>query len=374
MEYVTPQLTGEDVTKRPQTRERLSAISLPRLAKIPGLYSDGGGLALKVRSPTSHSWVYRWSLNKVAHESGLGHWPDVSLARARELAAALRSVKAEGRNPIAERARQAAMTFGACAARYIEMKSTGWTAKQTSLWQNTLKDHASMLDGLSVAAISVQDVLAVLLPIWKTKAETASRLRQRIMAILDWAKAHGYRVGDNPAGKSILQLLPDQSTIVRHMPALGLDQLPDFMRKLRSIDSVRARALEWTILTAARADQTISAPWSEIVGNLWTVPADRMLKGEREHVVPLSDAALACLPARGEGRVFPIGPDDMLRLLRRMGYSKEQASVHGMRSVFRDWASIALATSRSLHSVIPPLATPSNRRISEQTCSNVAPR
>jgi integrase len=344
MEYVTPQLTGEAMTgphTGPQRRDKMSAKSAAAAAKRVGVYSDGKGLNLRVRGPGAASWLFRYQRNGKAYVVGLGSFPDVSLQRARELAAALRSVKAEGRDPIAERAKQAAMTFAACAERYIlEIKVPRITPKQVAEWRNSLKEYASSLMDMSVAAIGKDEVYAVLSPIWVVIPDAASKLRQRIALILDWASAHEYRSGENPAGKSILHLLPEQSPKKKPHKALPLDDLPKFMRKLRTINKLAARALEWTILTAARTDQTISAPWSELdlPRKLWTVPADRMLKGEREHVVPLSDAALASLPPRGEGQVFRIPIGAMLRLLRGMGYSKEQTSVHGFRSTFRDWA------------------------------------
>ena len=327
---------------RPHRRERLSAITLQRLAKIPGLHADGGGLALKVRSETSRSWVYRWMLNKVAHEAGLGKYPDVSLKRARELAGQLRAVKAEGRDPVAERKRMAAMTFAACADAFIKSKAVGWSPNQTAQWRASLRDHAASLDDLSVAAIDVPAVLAVLSPIWTTTAETARRVRQRIELILNWAIAHEYRTANNPASKAILNLLPQQTRNIKHLAALPVADIPSFMSQLRKIDSSDARALEFTILTAARTDQAVSAPWSEfdLVSKTWTIPGTRM-KARRVHVVPLSAAALACLApkASGDQRVFTVSESAAMRtLLRRMGYTKAQASVHGFRSTFRDWA------------------------------------
>ena len=325
----------------PHRREKLSAISLRGLP--PGLYQDGGNLAFRKRSPTSASWLFRYMLAGKTHIAGLGPWPDVSLKRARELARDLRASTGEGRNPLAQRARGAAMTLSACAESFIAAKAPGWSVGQTRQWQASLRDHVfPKLGDVSVAAIDVPAVRGVLSPIWLTVPTTARRVRQRIENILDWASAHSYRTGDNPAAKLILNLLPKQSHNVAHFQSLAVAELPAFMRDLRRVDSVVARALEFTILTAVRTSTARGATWSEIdlAARTWTIPPARM-KSNREHVVPVVDRGMAILEARvGEpDLVFGVMTEKaMLKTFRSMGYD---ATVHGMRSSFRDWAAEA---------------------------------
>ena len=314
----------------PQRRDKLNARSVAAAARVPGFYSDGKGLNLRVRSLGSASWIMKWSRGGRQHSVGLGAWPDVSLALARELAAKLRTDLALHRDPIAERKRDAAMTFAAVAGAFIEVKAAGWSPKQAALWRATLRDHASALSGLSVASIDVPAILDTLSPIWLKLPDTARKLRQRIEAVLDYAAAHGYRHETNPAGKAILNLLPAQARNVEHLAAMSVASLPAFMARLRAIDSPVARALEFTILTAARASMVLGAQATEfdLPGKLWTIPAARMKAG-RLHVVPLSDAALACLP------LTRVNDKAMRNLLADMG---EPVTVHGFRSTFRDWA------------------------------------
>jgi integrase len=335
-------------------RERLSALALSRLAKTPGVYPDGGGLNLKVRSETAASWTYRFMINRVAREMGLGKYPDVSLARARELAVEVRGMKATGKNPIVERARANAMSFRACAEQYIADRRDGWkSAKHAEQWTATLREYVYPKFGeMPVGAVDTALVVAVLKPIWLAKPETAKRVRGRIEAILDWAKAHGFRSGgENPARRGYLKnLLPAQSKNVTHHAALPLPELPAFMAKLRTHAGVGARALEFAILTAARTGEVIGARWSEIDAKekTWTVPAERMKSGV-EHRVPLSARAIEILtaikPANPDGEAFvfpgaglgrPLSNMAMLQLLKRMG--RDGLTTHGFRSTFRDWS------------------------------------
>jgi integrase len=309
------------------------------------------------------SWLYRFSLQGKAREMGLGSLSAVSLSEARIKAGECRRLREEGVDPIEARKvrrEQAALdaaksiTFKEAAANYIASHRAGWrNEKHASQWENTLATYAEpVLGRVSIQAIDTTLVLKVLEPIWKTKPETASRLRGRIEAILDWAKVRGLRQGENPARwrGHLDHLLPARSKVrrVKHHAALSYAELPDFIAKLRAQEGVAARALEFTILTAARTGDTIGAVWYEVntSDKVWTVPADRMKAG-KEHRVPLSSRALAILreghDMQTSDYVFPGGKAGkplsnmaMTEVLRRMG--RRDITVHGFRSTFRDWA------------------------------------
>src|SRR5262249_40717327 len=258
-------------------------------------------------------------------QMGLGSLDNVSLAQAREKAAECRRLRREGVDPIEARDSQRAsiaaenakmMTFDQCAAGYIAAHRAGWrNTKHASQWETTLGTYVSPIFGKwAVRAIDVGLVIRALEPIWNTKPETASRVRGRIEAVLDWAAARGLRDAENPARwKGRLdKLLPRRSKVraVRHHAALPYDKVGSFMLELRERDGVAARALEFAILTAARTGEVLGAQWSEIDfgAKVWTVPAGRM-KGGREHRIPLSSAALAVLTRMAKIRegdhVFP---------------------------------------------------------------------
>jgi integrase len=342
---------------------RLTSLDVRRATKR-GLHPDGNGLYLQIARNGSRSWVLRYRLGRARRYLGLGALHSTSLSQARELAAAARRQLLAGEDPVAARqAKQAAlrladakaMTFSQAAAAYIEAHRPGWrNADHANQWRNSLATHAFPIIGaLPVAAIDTTLVMQVLDPIWVTKTETAGRVRGRIESILDWAAARGYRTGDNPARwrGHLDHLLPDRAKVakVEHLPALPYADLPDFLAALRQRDGIPARALEFTILTAARPGEVLLADWSEIdfAARLWAVPGTRMKAG-RDHRVPLSDAALALLAALPEphsGPVFagrpgkPIGRNALMKELRRM--DRGDLSVHGFRSVFRDWAAEA---------------------------------
>lgn len=332
----------------------------------PGRHVDGGGLQLLVKPSGARSWVFRFMLAGKSREIGLGpaSGPDaVTLANARDLAAALRLKVKAGVDPLAEREREAAealaaaqaakvagVTFKAAAETYIALNEASWrNEKHRAQWRNTLSTYAYPVIGdLPVAEVATTHVLEILEPIWRSKAETASRLRGRIEAVLDSAKARGYRQGENPAlwRGHLAKILPDRAKLTRgHHKALDYEILPAFMADLRGRQANAALALEFTILTAARTGEVIGATWDEIDLDkaLWTVPADRM-KAAREHRVPLSPRAVEILEtvkALGTETVFsgpsgePLSSMAMAMLLRRMG---QDATVHGFRSAFRDWA------------------------------------
>ncbi|HMJ40790.1 MAG TPA: integrase arm-type DNA-binding domain-containing protein [Pseudolabrys sp.] len=344
-----------------RTIDRLSALKVARTTE-PGMYADGGGLYLQVTSSAARSWLFRYTLSGRSREMGLGPLSAVTLLNARQKAAEARRLRADGIDPIvqqtAARASAAtdaarAMTFDQCSDAYIASHQGGWRSpKHAAQWKSTLSTYASpVFGGLPVHAVDVTLVMKALEPIWTVIPETAGRVRGRIESVLDWAKSRGLRTGENPARwKGHLDnLLPARSKVAKvvHHPALPYDELPAFMAVLRAQGSISARALEFTILTAGRTNEIIGALRSEVNDDeaVWTVPANKM-KGDREHRVPLSDRGLAivrALPidgpylfagARADGRLSNMA---MLKLLERM--KRDDLTVHGFRSTFRDWAS-----------------------------------
>ncbi|RTL48868.1 MAG: site-specific integrase [Rhodocyclaceae bacterium] len=344
--------------------ERLKPLSVERL-KNPGYFPDGGGLYLQVSPSGSKSWIFRFTLSGRAREMGLGPYPTIGLAEARGKANDCRRQLLEGIDPITARnaerqARQLAaanmMTFDECAKAYVASHRAGWkNSKHADQWENTLRDYVSPVFGsVPVAAVDTGLVMRALErdSLWTAKAETASRLRGRIENILSWATVRGYRSGDNPARWKghLEELLPHKSKVARteHHPALPYPEIGDFFVILRKQEGIAAKALEFTILTAARTGEVIGAQWDEIdfAEKVWTVPAERM-KAKKEHRAPLCARALAILEelqqTSEEGFVFPGRSEGasmsnmaMLQLLRRMG--RDDLTVHGFRSTFRDWA------------------------------------
>ncbi len=337
----------------PRQANRLSARSVAALKK-PGRHADGANLYLVVGASGARSWVFFYVIRGRQREMGLGPARDVSLAEARELAAQHRRSVRAGVDPLDARSVDVAKpTFGAFAEEHIKLKGAGWrNEKHRSQWGNTLKTHAGSLSNKRIDQIATADVLAVLKPIWSTKPETASRVRGRIEAVLDAAKAAGLRSGDNPAEwrGHLDQILPKRSKQSRgHHPAMAIDDVPAFMAKLRAAKGIAARALEYTILTAARTSETLEAPWPEpaVDRKLWTIPADRM-KAERDHRVPLTARAIEILDEMaglrvsdfvfpGSKRGRPLSNMSMEMVLRRLGH--DDVTVHGFRSTFKDWAS-----------------------------------
>ena len=338
-------------------RAKLTPAIVERKSKKPGLYADGGGLCFRVREGAGAQWVYRYMLKGDARWMGLGPYPEISLATAREKAEDARRLKADGTDPINARksALGASRTFRDCATAYIEAHKGGWRSdKHAAQWPNSLEAYAyPVLGDMPVSEISREHVLRVLDPIWKEKNETAGRVRGRIEAVLDWAKARGYRSGENPAAwkGNLASALPKRVTArkAQHHPALPYRDMPDFVAALDERKGTVAAALLFTILTAARTGEVIGAKWLEIGldSGTWIVPPERT-KTAREHRVALSSQAVALLRERqkltgGQGYVFPsangkepLSNMAMLYLLSRM--ERSDITVHGFRSTFRDWA------------------------------------
>ena len=342
-------------------QNRLTNQKLKTLKK-PGFYADGGNLYLDFKEPPSKNWVVRYKRGGRARDHGLGAWPLVSLAEARELRDdCLRKLRA-GVDPIDEKKarrlqarleRATAMTFRQCAEAYIRAHENSWkSAKHAAQWPATLSTYAyPIFGGLPVAVVDIRLVMKVLQPIWTTKTETASRLRGRIESVLDWATTSGYRQGENPARwKGHLEnLLPAKAKVapVQNFAAIAYTDLPGFMAELAKTGSIGVLALRFAILTATRTGEVIGARWDEIDldNKLWTIPAARMKAG-KEHRVPLSEAAVAILGLLKKLPASPfLFPADhpsrhvshsvMLMALRRLGH--DGITVHGFRSCFSDW-------------------------------------
>jgi integrase len=322
----------------------------------PGDCSDGGGLFLQVQSATSKSWLFMWVRDGRRTKMGLGAYPAVSLADAREKAEACRKAVAAGRDPLAESRREAEPTFAECVDKFLDddRKASWKNDKHKAQWSMTLGDaYCRHLRPMKVSAISTEDVLKVLKPVWSAKPETASRLRGRIERVLSFAKMHGWRSGENPAlwRGHLDAILPKPEKLKRrgHHAAMPYGEVPAFVERLRAAKGMDAKALEFTILCAARSGETVGATWDEIDldAAVWSIPAARMKAG-RPHEVPLSPRAVdilnELLEVRRNDFVFPglrkdrpLSAASMEMLLRRWEI-KGRATIHGFRSSFRDWA------------------------------------
>jgi integrase len=342
-------------------RNRLTALDVRQMSTT-GLYPDGSGLYLQIGPTGTKSWILKFQLNGRSRAMGLGSLHVTSLSQARDARDDAHRLLRDHVDPIearkAERqqkrlASTKTMSFKEAATLCIAAREKGWrNHRHIRQWPETLATFVyPTIGNLSVEAIDTGLVLKVLEPIWTTIPETASRVRGRIEVILDWAKARGYRQGENPARwrGHLDMILPKKSKVraVEHHPALPYAQIGTFMVELRRIDTVGARALEFAILTAARSGEVLGATWNEIdlTNRLWVVPGKRMKSG-REHRVPLSDAAVAVLRQmemiREGDEVFPgrtrghLPKRALLLAVYRAGH--RDCTVHGFRSSFRDWA------------------------------------
>lgn len=327
-----------------------------------GSHSDGGGLILRLNGKGSANWLHRYQMNGKRRDMGLGSYPIVSLADARAKVAEARKLIADGKDPITERDRQAALrayqaasgvTFEQVAAYYLDSNLESWkNAKHRYQWQSTLSTYVYPVIGhKSIQDVTTEDVLKILNPIWLEKPETASRVRGRVEIILNAAKVRGLRTGDNPAAwrghlEGVLAKR-NKSQQVKHHAAMPFDDLPNFMQELKQQIAYSAKALQFLILTACRTSEVCNATWNEIDldAQVWTIPAERMKAGQA-HRIPLTPSMVDLLESlhrdgspflfRGQDSNKPISTGTMAALLRRMGYN--QYTVHGFRSTFRDWA------------------------------------
>ena len=338
--------------KRPK---RLSA-TFVNTVNVPGRYGDGRGghgLSLLVKEAStggfSKSWAQRIRLDGKPANVGLGAYPVVTLAKARQKALANARTVSEGRDPRDRASR--APTFEQAVETVIAIYAENWKdgGKSAAQWRASLRAYAvSKIGAKRVDRISTADVMEVLLPIWSTKRETARRVRQRIGAVMKWAVAQGYRE-DNPAGDAISAALPKNSVRRQHQRALPHSQVAAALERVRTSKAHRATALafEFLVLTACRSGEVRGARWDEMdpATATWTVPSVRM-KAKLEHRVPLSGRAVAVLDEARElsdrsGLVFPsptgrvLNDSTLSKLLRELGIG---AVPHGFRSSFRDWS------------------------------------
>jgi integrase len=326
-------------------------LSETKIKTLPvGIHSDGDGLFLRVRKEGSRQWFFIFRRGDKRKEIGLGGYGQgtapVSLALAREKAEAIRLRLARGEVLVG------AKTFLDVMEDVIAVKAASFrNEKHKAQWRMTLDKYVKPLHKKLISDISRDDVVETLKPIWTKIPETADRTRMRIAAVIDHAKARGLYIGDNPADwrGGLKELLPARQKLLRgHHEAVPYAALPAIMAKLRQSSGIGARATEFTALTAARSGEVRGATWDEmdLDGALWTVPAERM-KAARAHEVPLSDRALAILKAqkqRSPGNLVfeggkegaPVSDTMMTRALRGAGAG--DATLHGLRSSFRDWA------------------------------------
>lgn len=344
---------------------KLTADKVKRLTEA-GTHSDGGGLYLQIKPSGSKSWIYRYQINKQRRWMGLGGFPEISLANARKARDQQRlmvktgtdplELKRERKEKVVEQHKQAKallMTFRRCAEEYIEQHEPAWKSrKHAQQWTNTLTTYAYPIIGdMPADNINIEHILQILKPMWLEKTETATRVRNRIELVLDYASTLQYRSGDNPARwrGNLAHLLAKPTKIkkVKHHTALPYDDLAEFMVKLGAAQGLAAKALTLTILCATRTSETLFATWPEIdlKKKTWVIPASRM-KAEKEHRIPLSTAAVALLEALkaeaasdflfpGMKLGKPLSNMSMTNVLRRM--DRGDLTVHGFRSTFRDW-------------------------------------
>lgn len=326
----------------------------------PGVYGDGDGLYLRVQRSGSRSWVFIWRRFGTRREIGLGPYGSgaghVSLAAARTKAEEARNIVGAGGDPKTDMAERKAavksVTFGKIADEYIETMKTKWRGGKTlPRWERFAQVHAKSIRGVPIDKVSTDDVVRILRPLWHAKPETATKVRECAKLVLDHAKARGLRDGDNPAQWQghLDQILPTPAKLTRgHHAAMPYADVPAFLQKLRAVDGIGAKALEFTILTAVRSGEARGAAWDEIDmdAKVWTIPAGRM-KAEKPHRVPLSDRALSVLKEMKaqaiNGLVFPGQrggkPLSDMTLLKALSTAGGGAfTVHGFRSAFRDWA------------------------------------
>ena len=329
-----------------------SALSAARVRteKRVGRHADGNGLYLVVEPSGNKRWIQRLTIRGRRTDLGLGGWPLVSLAEARERALENRKTARSGGDPLVEKRKALVPTFPEAAERVIALNAPTWRNPKTEAqWRSSLKTYAyPYLADVPVDQIDGADVLAALSPIWTTKPETARRVRRRVSAIFKWAVASGYRY-DNPAGDALSQVLPKTPRVSRHFKAIHYSAVPNALKSIRSSRALASSklCLEFQVLTASRPGEARNALWSEVdvESRTWTIPSERM-KADREHRVPLSERAMEIL---AEARTLDGGSDLVFpswtgRPLSDMTHRKLLRTLdidcvpHGFRSSFRDWA------------------------------------
>lgn len=333
------------------TLNKLTDRKIKSLIK-PGYHADGGNLYIRVKTSGAKSWAFRWKNNNKVRDIGLGGYPALSLKEARKLAEAHRATRANGGIPKRLAQYEEGKTFSEVVEQFLSIKESEWTnAKHKQQWRNTLKQYCKRIANKPISEIDRTDVLTVLSPIWEEKRETASRLRQRIERVLSFAESKGMRQGSNPAvwRGNLDNVLPKQRPLSRgHHKALPYAELPEFIERLRAHEGKAAKALELLILTACRTSEILNSTWAEfdLASKIWIIPPERM-KMRKEHRIPLTESAVEVLRYMlqfknseyvfpGQKRGKPLSNMAMAELLK--GMKLENATVHGFRSTFRDWA------------------------------------
>ena len=331
----------------------------------PGRYGDGATLYLFITPGGTKSWVQRVTIGGRRCDIGLGAFPTIGLARARQLSAANRTLIAEGGDPLAVKRKAETPTFREAAERTFEANRTRWrSAKVAANWMQSLERYAfPILGSVRVDQIGREPLLRVLTPIWTSKPETGRKVRQRIRTILSWAQAHGF-VEHNLAADAISGALPAQKAVQAHFRALPYAELAAAQADIEASNAGSAAklCLRWVILTAVRSGEARGTRWSEIdiEAKEWRIPAERM-KSAADHVVPLSDAAMAVLDEAEKLRevrsdlVFPsparpgqtLSDATLTKVLRTVGLA-DRATVHGFRATFRTWASECTSTPHAI--------------------------
>ena len=347
----------------PRQAKKLSVLEVNALSDV-GFHAVGGqpGLMLKIKGTGSRQWVLRYMLAGRRRDMGLGGYPAVSLAQARERARIQREMIFHGTDPVEERRKRNAelraeaetrITVAKAWADYWRDKSAGLSAATRRHWENSFRRYAlPALGNMVVSDVDLRHVEAALRPIWETRTVTASKLRGRLEALFSWATVKGYRTGDNPARwqSGLKELLPPPSRVAnaQHHRALDIDQAPAFMSALREVGGIAARCLELVILCAVRSGEGRAAGWEQfdLAAGQWSIPAEQM-KMKRDHVVPLPAAAVELLERlrgdRTEGIVFAnrqgrmLSDMALLKVLRGMGWA-DRTTVHGFRAVFKSWS------------------------------------
>lgn len=360
----------------PKLAKELSALEVSRLSD-KGKYPVGRGIYLEISATGAKAWVLRITVGNKRRHIGLGSYPTISLALAREKALLMRDQINQGLDPVEQKkavrsalkAQQAKeVTFKQCALAYIDAHSDGWKNKRThENWPRSFEMYAyPAIGGMLVRDIEQAHILQIIEPLWKEKTETAKRLRNRLEQVLDYATARHYRTGENPARwkNKLDKILPSPSKIakVKHHEAIAIDAIPEFMQALQKRIGMGRYCLEFLILTACRSGEARGATWDEVdfENKLWSIPRERM-KSNQPHQVPLSDQAIALLqeiPKTNSPYIFFSATGGMLSdmtlssLMRKMDAAKtatgKTAVPHGFRSTFRDWAGDKTSYPREL--------------------------
>ena len=341
--------------KRGHPSNALTAAKV-RKERTPGMYADGNGLYLRVDPSGARRWVQRIVINGKRRKLGLGGWPTVSLAEAREKAVVNLGIVRSGGDPPAEKRRITMPTFAVAAAKVVELNRPTWTsAKHLYKWEMTFQKYANPVIGdILVGDVTRADLMRILTPIWTAKSETARRVRQRIGVVMDWAIAQGFRE-DNPVDTALKRGLPQVPSVVVHQRAIPHAEVAGAIRRVNGSGAPPATCLsfEFLVLTAVRSGNVRLTVWDEFDqdSKMWTIPAERMkgrLGSRREHRVPLAARALEILDQareldNGSGLVFPspltgraLSDATHREHLKGLGID---ATPHGFRSSFRDWCS-----------------------------------